>query len=456
MNDNLQDSRAVRRTGPREEKGRGSTWRALLLCLALVSFGVGHQWSRSWEDLAENSPPGSAAVVTADQAGGTKVSTPGVVPSEEEIEVRDGADLEAAPPIAPRSVETLSRPTVQPSVQTRQSEPTPVARQLVASLTQLDFNRGPLTAEQAAHWKESLQQLIQQGGDAVPAIQEFLQLNRDWDFGAANALGYPSLRTAFLDALGQIGGPESQGILLQTLQTTAVPCEIARVARALEQGAPGQFHQEIRVAVRETLEQATAGQLQGWDMGPLFQVLQQYGNASAIPDLEKSATKWNYYSALALANLPAGEGVATLVRLAQESSGGGTRGAAVEALAQVAVHYPLASAALIDLARSGRLSEKNWIAATAALEGTRYSIRDTGLENAVVPIGSGVKSYSLARSNQHFYSTPAWGGMSTEQIQQRIAIIDQLLAINTSPSVTQALQDARASLVSTGQQASTN
>lgn len=456
MNDNLQESRAVRRADSRKERGGGSLWHAFFLSLALVSLGVGHQWSKTRQHSAESAPPDSAAIAPANQADGVGTPAPAVVPQEEEVEIREGADLKAEAPATPRKVETLNRPALQTPARTGPSEPSPAARQLVTSLTQLDFSRGPLTAEQSAHWKESLRQLIQQGGGAVPAIREFLQLNRDWDFGAANSLGYPSLRTAFLDALGQIGGSESQGLLLQMLQTTAVPSEIARVARSLEQGAPGEFHEEIRAAVRETLAQAAAGQLTGWDMGPLFQVLQQYGNSSAIPDLEKSASKWNYYSALALASLPSGEGVPALVRLAQESSGVATRCAAIEALAQVAVEYPSAGAALVELARSGKLSEKNWIAATAGLEGNRYSIRDSGLESAGVPIGAGAKSYSLARSNQHFYSTPALGGMSKEQIQQRLAIIDQLLAVGPSATVAQALQNARASLASTGQQANAN
>ncbi|MGH8247365.1 MAG: hypothetical protein ACREUU_13145, partial [Gammaproteobacteria bacterium] len=78
------------------------------------------------------------------------------------------------------------------------------------------------------------------------------------------------------------------------------------------------------------------------------------------------------------------------------------------------------------------------------------------LERPAVPAGSGVKSYYLARSGQKFYSTPAWGGMSIEQIQQRIAIIDQLLAVNPSAAVAQALQNARASLLTKSQQASAN
>ncbi len=452
MNDPLKNFGALRTARHRAALVQGSTRHVLVMALALVSFGVGHQWSK----LRQNSSPHSAEVATANPVEGVGGPTANVALPEEVVEVREAADLETAAPVAPRRVEALSRAPLEAPERTTRSEPTPLARELVTSLTKLDFSLGPLTSEQAGQWKEGLQQLIQQGGAAVPAIQEFLDLNRDWDFGPVNPLGFPSLRTAFLDALEQIGGPEPQGLMLKTLQTTAVPAEIARVARSLERQAPGQFLEEIRTAVRETLAQAATGQMPGWDMGPLFQVLQSYGDATTLPDLEKSASKWNYYSALTLANLPSGAGIPTLVKLAQESSGTGSRAAATEALAQVAVQYPAAGAALVELARSGQLSEKNWLAATSALEGTRYSIRDDGLEKPVVPAGAGLKSYYLARSDQKFYSTPAWGGMSIEQIQQRIAIIDQLLAVNPSAAVAQALQNARVSLLTKGQQASAN
>ena len=452
MNDNFHDLRAARRAKPRAEQSHESTWHAIILALALASVGVGHQWSKS----RENSSPDSAAVAPANQAQEAAAPDPIGVPQEEKIEVRESPDSEAASPAVPRRVETRSRAALPPQPSASRSDPSPIGRQLVASLTQLDFSRGPLTAEQAAQWNEGLQQLIRQGEAAVPAIQEFLELNRDWDFGVGSPLGYPSLRIAFLDALEQIGSPEAQGLMLRTLQTTAVPAEIARASRFLEGQAPGQFLDEIRTAVRETLAQAAAGQLSGWDMGPLFQVLQNYGNASAVPDLEKSASRWNYYSALALANLPSGVGVPGLVRLAQGESGTGTRAAAMEALAQVAVQYPEAGAALVELASSGQLSEKNWIAATSALEGNRYSIRYSGLDDALVPVGDGVKRYYLARSNQQFYNMPAWGGMSIAQTQQRIAIIDQLLAVSPNAAVTLALQNARASLLARGQHASVN
>ena len=179
-------------------------------------------------------------------------------------------------------------------------------------------------------------------------------------------------------------------------------------------------------------------------------------NASAAAELEKHASRWNYYSALTLANLPSGAGIPALVKLAQEPSGTASRGAAIEALAQVAFQYPAATSALLELARSGQLPEKSWLAATSALEGTRYSIGDTGLEGSLVPSGPGVRSYVLARSGQRFYSAPAWGGMSAEQIQRRVAIIDQLLALNPSAAAAQALLSARGSLLANRQQVSAN
>src|ERR1700733_7015973 len=47
---------------------------------------------------------------------------------------------------------------------------------------------------------------------SVPAIQQFLAQNQDANYAGvsgADALGYNSLRSAMLDALAQIGGPES-------------------------------------------------------------------------------------------------------------------------------------------------------------------------------------------------------------------------------------------------------
>jgi hypothetical protein len=383
----------------------------------------------------------------------TREATPVSAASEEPVEV--GLDSDSTPS-ALTIVETVNRSAVVPAQsQASAVEPTPEMRQLVATLTQFQAGGGTLTAEQAEAWKQGLRALIEQGRAAVPAIREFLEQNRDITFGGANALGYSSLRSAFFDALQQIGGADAQGVMLQTLQNTAVPSEIARLARYLEQQAPGQYRDQIAAAARDTLAQAAEGQLRGWDLGPIFQVLQTYGDSSVAAELERNASKWNYYSAFALANLPSGEGIPSLIHLAQESSSSSSRGVALEALAQVAVQNPNATAAMVELARGGKISDRYWLGAAAALGGDRWYIRDSGSDTPV-PVASGVKTYHLEASNQNFYTTPAWGGMSNEQISQRLAIIDQLLGVNPSPAVVQALQNARTLLLNGGQQAGVN
>ena len=82
-------------------------------------------------------------------------------------------------------------------------EPTPQTRQLVSSLSLLDQAGQPMTAEQAAEWKQNFQQLLQQGRDAVPAITEFLKQNKDvnFDVSISRTLGCASVRGGMIDAL---------------------------------------------------------------------------------------------------------------------------------------------------------------------------------------------------------------------------------------------------------------
>src|SRR5208337_5596981 len=99
--------------------------------------------------------------------------------------------------------------------------------QLVSSLTALD-GKQPITADQAQKWKESLQRLIRQGPSSVPGIQEFLAQNQDVNYAGvsgAGALGFNSLRSAMLDALGQIGGAEATAAMLQTMQSSVFPSD---------------------------------------------------------------------------------------------------------------------------------------------------------------------------------------------------------------------------------------
>ena len=324
-------------------------------------------------------------------------------------------------------------------------------RQLVATLTNLDFSRGPITPEQAQQWKQSLQALIRHGAPAVPAIRDFLEQNQELNFAAVSGgelLGQSSLRAALIDALQQIGGPEATAVMLQTLQTTALPSEIALLARILDQEAPGQYRQETLSAVTEALAMAEKGQLAGWDVGVLFQVLQNRGDATTAAALTQLQSKWNYYATMTLAALPGGEGVPSLIRQAQDVSpgAGGKSGLAIQMLAQIATEYPDAGAALIEQAKANQIPDNAWRKIAAGLAGDQYQIGMPPELSAGARTLPGLKTYHVESGNQNFYSLPLDANLPGDQISQRLALIDQLLAATSNPAAAEALQNARALL----------
>jgi hypothetical protein len=186
------------------------------------------------------------------------------------------------------------------------SEAAPVEpKDLVAGLAALD-GKQPITPDQAQKWKDSLKQLVRQGAVSVPAIQQFLAQNQDANYAGvsgADALGYNSLRSAMLDALAQIGGPESTQAMLQILQSSIFPTDIATLAKTLDAQGPGQYQQAILDAVRQQLNLGAMDQLGGANVLPLFQVLanEAASGANVNADLTQFAEKWPYYSAIALA-----------------------------------------------------------------------------------------------------------------------------------------------------------
>ena len=93
-------------------------------------------------------------------------------------------------------------------------------------------------------------------------------------------------------------------------------------------------------------------------------------------------------------------------------------------LAQAALQYPDASAALLDLARANQIPDKAWAGVASAVGGAY-----------------------LQYGNQIFGSTSTSVIWSDTQVRQRLALIDQLLAATTSPTAYQALQSARTSLL---------
>jgi hypothetical protein len=348
-------------------------------------------------------------------------------------ESRENASALAESTSAPASMQSA------PSPPGAQSEAAPAEPEdLVADLAALD-GKQPITPEQAQKWKDSLQQLIRQGAASVPAIQQFLAQNQDANYAGvsgANALGYNSLRSAMLDALAQIGGPDSTQAMLQILQTSIFPTDIAPLARTLDAQEPGQYQQAILDAVRQQLNLGALDQLGGANVLPLFQVLasQAASGASVSADLAQFAEKWPYYSAIALASLPDGAGVPSLIQIAQGAVPGNPT-AAAQALAELAPQNPQALSTLLDLAKGGQLTDM-----VAAQLAPFLGGRDYELGPPQDPAAGGYLTFHMADGNQDFSAFDSSGALTPPQITQRLSIIDQFL--QAIPSTDTAAQDA--------------
>jgi hypothetical protein len=321
----------------------------------------------------------------------------------------------------------------------------PYARQLIASLSGTNLSVG--------EWKTNLQTLIQQGPSAVSAIREFLDKNVDLDFGpdGKNILGYDSSRRAMFDALQQIGGPEAVSVMTSVLGTTADPKEIAILARNLAQQDPEQYRGEVLAAVHEALQMAANKNLEGSDVGPLFEVLQKYGGPSAVADLEQAAGTWKYYATIALAQLPDGTGVPSLIRMAQDPSLG-TRTTAMEMLAQIATQYPQAKQALLDQIRANGIPPNMWPYLTGPLAGDQFQVQDSVDNNTKILNSPNLKTTHVAIGNQNFISAPPPDGMTADQINQQMALIDELLGATSNPAAINALQQSKQLLIQRQQQ----
>jgi len=332
----------------------------------------------------------------------------------------------------------------------QQPEPTPAMRQLVGSLVNLDSASGALTEEQAMTWRTNFQSLIQQGADAVPAISEFLTKNVDLAFsGEGRAmLGYSSLRSAMLEALAQIGGPVAVNALAQVLQSAADPREIALVGQNLEKLDPGVHRQEVLDAAREALSMAAQGNLPGRDVAPLFEVLQQFGGANAVAEIERTAAQWNFYAMIGLAQLPDGAGVLSLVQLAEspDAASMGIRIPALETLAQLASQSADARTALINEAHENKLSAYEWSALAPFLAGNQMVFQNTAFGNGLGAVNpNDLTKTTISIGNQSFMTAPL-GAMTLDQIKQQTALVDELLAATSDPAATQALERSKAIL----------
>jgi hypothetical protein len=327
--------------------------------------------------------------------------------------------------------------------------PTYQSRTLVNGLTQFAAEWDESNPGTAEAWNRQFQQLAQQGPAGVAAISEYLQRYEDIDFGPAGwqTLGYPTLRAALIDTLGAIGGPEALEVSLKLLQNAAEPREVALLARALEMQDASNSYPEIMAAARRSLSMAADGQLEAYDVGPVFEVFGRYGEGDVVADLVRASGKWNHYAAAALGQLPDGIGVPSLISMAYESSS--ARIPALQTLAGLSAGDLAARDALLGLVEDGWIAPNIWPYVASALTGDEVQVADSVFEDVVSrATGMDVKSSYIRSGNQTYYRMPTIDMLTPEQLVAQVDLVDEFLQVAASdPAAVKALEQTRSTLL---------
>jgi hypothetical protein len=414
---------------PTRERARTSTAtgaglrRSLVLgalILGSLALGLGlARWaaerSRPADESSPLAPSGPARVVGEPQRD--RVTPPGVV----------------AAPVKPAAAATVEAEehdrATTPDPATRAAHRQQRAREIFQQLRDFDFNVTELSREQIEELNQWVRELAALGEDALPALGEYLREGEDVDFGlitGSEFFIYPTLRIAMLEIMIQIGGDAALALAVENLSAAKTPLELAVLAYGLERMAPGEYRQDVLRLARDELLRADGVRGSRPDPGPLFELLRTYGDSSVVPDLENAVLRWNYYATMALAYMPEGAGIPSLIRMARDPaiSRLGRGDYALRMLAEVALEHPEARTALLQQAVLNQIPDSAWPSISSALAGGRL----------------------MYASRIYAVSVPS-SGSPREELQQRIALIDQMLGMTRHPQAVDALQRARQLLV---------
>lgn len=332
-------------------------------------------------------------------------------------------------------------------------EPIPAeVRQLMSRLATLLVSlKGKSEAarpETLEAWKAGLRDLTAMGAAGIPAILQFMSEGTDAVFSREERaqLGQWSARTGMIQALRQIGGPEAVAAMSQILDKPQTYQEVALLAQSLEDAEPGQHRDQALAIARARLAVATSAPATSGaaDVAPLFEVLGSYGKPETAQDLEAAAGHWKYYAMSALAQLPEGAGVPSLIRLAEPNSPGGNRLQALQVLTELAPANEAAREFLIAQASSGGIPAEYWSYLKQPLSGNQYFVAD-GVLTQYPPVANwaDLQTIHINAGNQTLYSIPSSASQTPEGIQRQLAFIDQLSGFAQGPAAQTSLKQSR-------------
>jgi len=386
----------------------------------------------------------------------TEITTPivSIVPeskqpfSDENMTAKEESQLEQDKVTSAQmemQINSSVRATVKPSKSFAKSRiETPVSPEHSWKLIE-DLKQIP--PEDAESIRRTLRLLVQQGEMAVPTIQEFLEAVEYTEFVESNnenSVNYESIELALIDTLSQIGGDQALDIMLQRLQATTEPEEIALLAKGVEMNAPGEYRDEILNSARKLMTMASEDQNQvGHNILAVAQVFAVYGDEGVVKNIEELYPKWKTFSMMVLSELPEEAGIPSLTRIVEDPEKDlNEKNYAWRMLAQASRVSPEASTAIIDAAWTNQIKPNDFIRIAETLGGKEYRLLDPELLARKTAVG--MKSGNLPVTQLNLSAPRSW---SDAEIDQRLDLIDRLLETKPEPTVVNALQNAKTSLL---------
>lgn len=155
------------------------------------------------------------------------------------------------------------------------------------------------------------------------------------------------------------------------------------------------------------------------------------------------------YTPITLAHWPEGAGLPLLIKLAQNAGGSITLGLEVyqRMLAELAMSSPTAADALVELARGDKIAVPAWPAMERTLTGHTLHMAKSYFDPPS-PLASrpDTSSYHLAYGNQNFLEASLPEDTPVADLNDRLRLIDRLLAVTTVQPAIEALVSARAAV----------
>jgi hypothetical protein len=259
--------------------------------------------------------------------------------------------------------------------------------------------------------------------------------------------------------LREDGGREAELALVQLLRDSNSALELALISEVLESLTPGYYREEIVKAARKTLEEVISDDDPASEpyMAPVFDLLQRHGDERVVASLESVPERWQPYATVALAKMPEGQGVPSLVDAVRSAGALRTLGGqqALRMLAQVSLEDDRAYEVLVDKARTDTIPGHLWSRIAAVLAGDEQgqiappagdASLDAYAEFSTTSPYSTQTFFSGDGVRQVLYLVHQSSSLSDAEITARLQLIDYLSEQTRNPRAITALERAREDL----------